>query len=147
MEFGIFPIAKLRPSIYSAIVFFLECFSVVSVISKVQLSFEPFCLNSHHCQTSKYLQKFDIPFISATADLWTRSWLPAITSEWQTSGWNSPMVCGRLKRKRKSKVNCLTLEYGPKIRRIAIKELHWGVPNSYMTHLLDLSSTLPELFR
>lgn len=58
-----------------------------------------------------------------------------------------PLVCRRLKRKRKSKVNCLTLEYGPKIRRIAIKELHWGVPNSYMTHFLDLSSTLPELFR
>lgn len=58
----------VRPFIV-LLVFFLECFSVVSVISKVQFSVEPFCLNSHHCQTSKYLQKFDIPFISATADL------------------------------------------------------------------------------
>lgn len=60
------------------------------------------------------------------------------------------LVCGKLKRKRKVKVNCLTPEYRQKMKRIAVKELHQsmsnGVSESFMTHLKELSSTLPELY-
>lgn len=60
------------------------------------------------------------------------------------------LVCRKLKRKRKMKVNCLTPEYRQKIKRMATKELEqwisFGVPESYMTRLVEVSSTLPEKF-
>lgn len=56
----------------------------------------------------------------------------------------------KFKRKRKIKAECLTPEYRQKMKRMAAKELtQWissGVPESCMTHLSSLSSSLPEIF-
>lgn len=60
------------------------------------------------------------------------------------------LVCGKQQRKRKRKLNHLTPEYHKRLKTTAMKELLiWmatGVPEKYMTHLVSLSSGLPQMF-
>lgn len=59
------------------------------------------------------------------------------------------LVCGKQQRKRKRKLNHLTPEYHNRLKTAAMKELIWmatGVPEKYMTHLVSLSSVLPQMF-
>lgn len=59
------------------------------------------------------------------------------------------LVCGKQQRKRKRKLNHLTPEYHNRLKTAAMKELIWmatGVPEKYMTHLVSLSSGLPQMF-